>query len=73
MESNRYCLKIRNQYAHCVWYDDSSGFLAYANLEEGTESNKAVNDFKELTIRHIDIATLNLQEQYFEYAGSFLV
>ncbi|WP_155305748.1 hypothetical protein [Desulfosarcina widdelii] len=72
ISSVRYCLKIRNQYAHCVWYDDSSGFLAYANLEEGTESNKAVHNFKELTIRHIDIATLNLQEQYFEYTDSLL-
>src|SRR6516162_3349233 len=30
----RYCLKIRNQYAHCVWYDDNSGKLAFVNVEE---------------------------------------
>src|SRR4051795_4185228 len=30
----RHCLKIRNQYAHCVWYDDKSGKLAFVNLEE---------------------------------------
>lgn len=30
----RYCLKIRNQYAHCTWWDDYSGQLAFANLEE---------------------------------------
>lgn len=70
--SIRYCLKIRNQYAHCIWYDDYSGSLAFANLEEGTESNKAVQDFKELTIRHIDVATLIQQEQYFEYTDSLL-
>jgi hypothetical protein len=27
----RYCLKIRNQYAHWVWWDDYSGKLAFAN------------------------------------------
>jgi len=72
ISSVRYCLKIRNQYAHCIWYNDYSGSLAFANLEEGTESNKAVHDFKELTIRHIDISTLGLQEQYFEYTDSLL-
>jgi hypothetical protein len=72
ISSVRYCLKIRNQYAHCIWYDDYSGSLAFANLEEGTESNKIVQDFKELTIRHIDVATLVLQEQYFEYTDTLL-
>jgi len=72
ISSIRYCLKIRNQYAHCIWYDDHSGSLAFADLEEGTESNKAVQDFKELTIRHINVATLVQQEQYFEYTDSLL-
>lgn len=30
----RHCLRIRNQYAHCVWWDDRSGKLSFANLEE---------------------------------------
>lgn len=72
ISSVRYCLKIRNQYAHCIWYDDYSGSLAFANLEEGTESNKAVQNFEELPIRHIDIATLVQQQQYFGYTNSLL-
>jgi hypothetical protein len=72
ISSVRYCLKIRNQYAHCIWYDDYSGLLAFANLEEGTKINKAVHDFKELTIQHIDVATLVLQEEYFEYTNNLL-
>lgn len=72
ISSVRYCLKIRNQYAHCIWYDDYSGSLAFANLEEGTESNKAVQNFEELPIRHIDIATLAQQQQYFGYTNSLL-
>ena len=72
ISSIRYCLKIRNQYAHCIWYDDYSGSLAFTNLEEITESNSIVQDLKDLTIRHIDVATLVQQEQYFEYTDSFL-
>lgn len=70
--SVRFCLKVRNQYAHCTWYDDNSGSLAFVNLEEGAEDNKAVKDFKNLTIRHIDVATLVLQEQYFGYTDALL-
>src|ERR1700730_13427466 len=29
-----FCMKIRNQYAHCVWWDDNTKKLAFANLEE---------------------------------------
>ncbi|MDZ7697612.1 MAG: hypothetical protein U5R49_12075 [Deltaproteobacteria bacterium] len=72
LSSTRFCLKIRNQYAHCVWYDDYSGHLAFTDLERGTATNDIVNDFKDLTIRHIDHATLAQQEQYFEYTDSFL-
>jgi hypothetical protein len=70
--SVRFCLKVRNQYAHCTWYDDNSGSLAFVNLEEGTEKNKEVKDFNNLTIRHIDTATLVFQEQYFEYTDALL-
>jgi hypothetical protein len=72
ISSVRFCLKIRNQYAHCIWYDDYSGALAFANLEEGTESNNSVKDFKDLTIRHIDVSTLGKQEEYFEYTDILL-
>jgi hypothetical protein len=29
----RHCLAIRNQFSHWVWWADSSGKLAFANLE----------------------------------------
>jgi hypothetical protein len=72
ISSVRYCLKIRNQYAHCTWYDDYSGSLAFVNLEEGADSNQAVKDFQQLTIQHIDVSTLIRQEKYFEYSDSLL-
>lgn len=72
ISSMHYCRKIRNQYAHCIWYDDYSGSLAFINLEQGTESNSIVKDFKDLSIFYIDVTTLNLQEEYFEYTDSLL-
>lgn len=68
----RYCLKIRNQYAHCNWYDDLSGQLAFVNLEEIAEQNDKITDLDSLTINHIDVPTLQNQEIYFEYADRLL-
>jgi hypothetical protein len=68
----RHCLKIRNQYAHCVWYDDKSGKLAFVNLEEIAGDNTRLEDLKSLTTRHVDVSLLMAQEQYFVYADDIL-
>ncbi len=68
----RHCLKIRNQYAHCVWYDDLSGKLAFVNLEELAEENDLLTDLISLTRLHVDIQLLVDQEAYFVYAGEML-
>lgn len=73
ISSVRYCLNIRNRFAHCLWYDDYSGSLAFANLEEIADNNKTVKDLKDLTIHHINVPTLLLQEKYFEYTDSLLM
>jgi len=72
ISTTQYCLKIRNQYAHSLWYDDYSSDLAFTNLEEIAQNNGAVKDLKGLTIHHIDVPTLTQQESYFEYTDSFL-
>lgn len=72
ISSLRYCLKIRNQYAHCNWWDDYSGHLAFANLEEIAEIKSAIKDLKDLTVHHIDVSTLVQQEKYFEYTDTFV-
>ncbi len=61
----RYCLKIRNQYAHCNWYDDNSGRLAFVNVEEIAEKNLHLTGFDELTRYYIDVPTLEAQEQFY--------
>lgn len=69
----RYCLKIRNQYAHWVWWDDNSGKLAFANVEDLTKRKGKVKDFGKLKAHHVDAALLKAQEAYFVYADDLLL
>jgi hypothetical protein len=69
----RHCLRIRNQFAHTYWYDDNSGEVAFANLEEIAKSDQPVMNLKGLTIRHIDATLLGEQLKYFEFADNLLV
>jgi hypothetical protein len=69
----RHCLKIRNQYAHCIWWDDNTGHLAFANLEEMAKENALITDLRGLNVRHLDVPHLEGQLGYFEYASSLLI
>jgi hypothetical protein len=69
----QYCMKIRNQYAHCIWYDDNTGTLAFTNLEEVAERNAFLKDLGSLTIFHVDVPLLKDQEKYYRYADEFLL
>jgi hypothetical protein len=69
----RHCLKIRNQYAHCIWYDDYSGKLAFSNIEEIAKNNNArLADVRNLPVLHVDVPTLRAQEDYFVYSDRLL-
>jgi hypothetical protein len=70
--SMRHCLKIRNQFAHCVWYDDLSGTLAFTDLEDTARGHDFLVDFVTLPIFHIDLATLRSQEEFFFYTDILL-
>ena len=69
----RYCLQIRNQYAHWVWWDDNTGKLAFANVEDLTKYKRKVKDFGKLKAHHVDAALLKAQEAYFVYADELLL
>ena len=69
----RYCMGIRNQYAHCVWWDDNTGQLTFANLEELADLNQVVNDLRGLTTHHLDVSLLQKQFAYFDYTSDFLM
>jgi hypothetical protein len=71
--ATQYCLRIRNQYAHCIWYDDNTGNLAFTNLEEIAAENAFLKDLHTLTIFHVDVPLLESQEAYFRYAEHFLL
>ena len=68
----RYCLKIRNQYSHCVWWDDWTGKLAIADLEEIAVDNARLHGLTGLTAYHVDVALLRSQEAYFEHADELI-
>jgi hypothetical protein len=68
----RYCLAIRNQYSHWVWWDDYSGKLAFANLEDLARRKRPVRDLTKLKAHHIDAALLDAQEAYFVHADELL-
>jgi hypothetical protein len=68
----RVCLKIRNQYAHWVWWDDSSGRLAFANLEDLSRRKRKVPNLDKLKAFHLDMPLLNKQEAYFVYVDRLL-
>jgi hypothetical protein len=68
----QYCLKIRNQYSHWVWWDDYSGKLAFANLEDLAQRKRPVKDLAKLRAHHVDAVLLDAQEAYFVYADELL-
>jgi hypothetical protein len=68
----RYCLKVRNQYALWVWWDDYSGRLAFANLEELAARKRPVKDLGKLRPHHVDAALLAAQDAYFVYPDRLL-
>ena len=69
----RLCLRIRNLYAHCTWWNDNSGELAFANLEELAKLNVVVTDLRGLTVNHVNVGHLQAQFSYFEYADDMLL
>lgn len=69
----RYCLKMRNLYAHCTWWNDKSGQLAFANLEELAKENAVINDLHGLTVHHVTMPHLQAQLSYFEYTDKVLI
>src|ERR1035437_6990718 len=65
----RHCTKIRNQYAHCIWWNDNSGAIAFANIEEIARLNEPVVDLRGMNVHHVTVAHLESQFAYFEYAS----
>jgi hypothetical protein len=81
-DAMRHCLSIRSQYAHWIWWDDNSGQLALANMEDIARIATSVNDLSQLNPSHVSAALLEQQEEFFvlvdhyfawiNYQGRFL-
>ena len=70
----RYCLKIRNQYAHCYWTADFGRCLGFAELENMAKQNAPVtSDMMAGKAKDIDVPTLKAQEAFFVFANHFLM
>jgi hypothetical protein len=68
----RYCLKIRNQYAHGIWWDDNTGKLTFADIEEISRRKRKVRDLIKLTRYHVTVELLAAQKACFVYADRYL-
>jgi hypothetical protein len=73
LQSMRHCLKIRNLYAHCIWWDDHSGQLAFANLENLANQDTKVDDLQALPVNHVTIRHLEAQLAYFQHSDAMLI
>jgi hypothetical protein len=58
----RYCLSIRNQYAHCNWADHHQGGLFFADLQTSANNENFDHSYK-----HVDQSLLRQQYEYFGF------
>jgi len=68
-----YCREIRNQYAHSVFWDDWGDTYGFGNMEDIAQQTAKLKDFSTLPRNSIDLATLHLQETYFEYTDLYFI
>lgn len=66
----QWCRSIRNQYAHCQWYDGENGYVRFVALEDSARENKLFDNFSfsPVDIRRVNLALIQEQRSYFEYA-----
>lgn len=67
----RYCLKIRNQYAHCHWVRNLTLGLCFVDVEEVARAAPEV-DLGTLRQKQVSLALLREQEAFFAYTQSIL-
>ncbi|KUR75210.1 hypothetical protein [Novosphingobium sp. Fuku2-ISO-50] len=63
----RFCLKIRNQYAHHTFWDDNTGNLAIGALEQIAKSPSILCDLTDIEAKHVDIKLLMDQDKFYKY------
>lgn len=68
------CLRVRNCYAHCIWWGIGAGQLAFAQLEDAAEQKMEVHNLERLRTAHNIATSDTLSEQiaYFQYTEDFI-
>jgi hypothetical protein len=66
IQDMHFCREVRNQYAHCTWFDTPDTGLCFIDLEAAANSN---NPTVPLTLlrQRIDLALLEEQQAFFRY------
>jgi hypothetical protein len=59
-----HCVRIRNQYAHCIWHEQASR-LVFAHMEEIAAPNGSAADTRNLTFFAVDVDLLREQKKFF--------
>ena len=59
--------------AHCIWWDDNTGQLAFSNLEELAQLNDRVMNRRDLTTHYVDVPLLTAQFAFFEFVSDLFV
>jgi hypothetical protein len=68
-----YCRQIRNQFAHCQWWGDSSGYLTFLDLESVARENAKITSFRNFEKRRANLQLLEAQVAYFEHVLDILI
>lgn len=64
----RFCLKLRNQYAHAQWGDLKVGYLSFTNAEDAFKRPLTKTKWKKISIE-----LLKEQEAFFENTRKWLI
>jgi hypothetical protein len=66
IECMHWCRELRNQYAHCNWYDTLNEGLCFVNLEEVAKIVESTIPLEDHRVP-INVALLKQQEEFFDY------
>jgi hypothetical protein len=67
----RFCLSVRNQYAHSQWFDAPSVGLGFVDMEDLANSKTHIGQ-KNLTVYPVDLPLVTAQANYFGYVQDCL-
>jgi hypothetical protein len=68
-----FCRTLRNQLAHCQWWDGERDRIVFTDLETFAKENKKIRSFHDLPRKILDKSLLNAHLGYFEYTQTLFM